>query len=44
VDSDTLEDQTVTVRQRDNMEQDRVPIDQLRQEISTRMEQWEAPA
>jgi glycyl-tRNA synthetase len=33
VDNQTLEDQTVTVRERDSMEQIRVPIDQLLQTI-----------
>ena len=41
VDSQTLEDRTVTVRQRDSMEQDRVAIDALAGELSRRMTSWE---
>ena len=43
VDSQTLQDQTVTVRERDSMAQDRVPIAQLREEITRRMETWTLP-
>jgi glycyl-tRNA synthetase len=40
VDFDTLDDQTVTVRDRDSMEQDRVAIDQLATYISDKTENW----
>ncbi len=43
VDSQTLGDETVTVRERDSMAQDRVPIADLRDQISRRMEAWEMP-
>ena len=43
VDSDTLEDQTVTVRERDTMEQERVPISDLRSHIEGRMDSWQVP-
>ena len=43
VDSDTLEDQTVTVRERDTMEQQRVPIADLRSYIEGRMDGWMVP-
>ena len=43
VDSQTLEDQTVTVRERDSMAQDRVCIPELRTEIGRRMEAWQHP-
>jgi glycyl-tRNA synthetase len=43
VDSQTLQDQTVTLRERDSMAQDRVAIPQLREEITRRMEQWGVP-
>ncbi len=39
VDSQTFEDDTVTLRERDSMEQDRVKIDDLRQELVRRI--WE---
>lgn len=38
VDHDTLQDNTVTVRDRDNMEQIRVPIEQLRSLISDKVD------
>ena len=41
VDSQTLEDETVTVRERDSMAQDRVSIAGLRSEIAGRIETWE---
>ena len=44
VDSQTLQDQTVTVRERDSMAQDRIPIAQLKDEIVRRMECWQLPA
>ena len=40
VDSDTLGDQTVTIRDRDTMDQDRVKIADLRGEISRRIATW----
>jgi glycyl-tRNA synthetase len=43
VDSDTLEDQTVTVRERDTMEQERVPIAELRIHLEGRMDGWQVP-
>ena len=43
IDSDTLADQTVTVRDRDSMAQERVPMDQLRQHLEGRMEAWRHP-
>ncbi|MBI2502679.1 MAG: glycine--tRNA ligase [Candidatus Latescibacteria bacterium] len=43
VDSQTLQDQTVTLRERDSMAQDRVAIAQLREEITRRMETWTVP-
>jgi glycyl-tRNA synthetase len=41
VDFDTLEDQTVTVRDRDTMEQDRVAIDQLATYIFDHTRTWD---
>ena len=41
VDFDTLDDQTVTVRDRDTMEQDRVAIDQLATYIFDQTRNWE---
>ncbi|MBM3279311.1 MAG: glycine--tRNA ligase [Candidatus Handelsmanbacteria bacterium] len=43
VDSQTLQDQTVTLRERDSMAQDRVAIPQLREEITRRIEHWAVP-
>ena len=43
VDSDTLEDQTATVRERDSMEQQRVPIDGLRLHLEGAMDAWQVP-
>jgi glycyl-tRNA synthetase len=40
VDFDTLDDQTVTVRDRDSMEQDRVAIDQLATYIFDQTRTW----
>ncbi|MBD3298519.1 MAG: glycine--tRNA ligase [candidate division Zixibacteria bacterium] len=37
VDSQTLEDQTVTIRDRDTMEQDRIPMDGLKQWLGERL-------
>ena len=44
VDSDTLEDDTVTVRERDSMEQNRVKITDLLGELTNRMANWKHPA
>ncbi len=41
VDSETLENDTVTVRERDSMEQSRVAIDALKADIAQRIESWE---
>jgi glycyl-tRNA synthetase len=38
VDFDSLDDHAVTVRDRDTMEQERVPIDRLRDDLRTRLE------
>ena len=43
VDSDTLENQTVTVRDRDTMQQERVPIAELRSHLEGRMGSWQVP-
>jgi glycyl-tRNA synthetase len=43
VDSDTLENQTVTVRDRDTMQQERVPIAELRSYLEGRMDSWQVP-
>ena len=43
VDSDTLENQTVTVRDRDTMQQERVPIAELRSHLEGRMDSWQVP-
>ena len=40
IDSDTLEDGTVTVRDRDTMEQDRVAPDQLVAFLNDRIRAW----
>ncbi len=40
VDGDTLEDGTVTVRDRDSMEQDRIPAENVRRYIEDRVEGW----
>ncbi len=37
VDSDTLEDETVTIRERDSMKQERVPMSQLHDYISDKI-------
>ena len=44
VDSDTLEDGTVTVRERDSMAQDRVKIPELLGVLTSRMANWQHPA
>jgi len=44
VDSQTLQDGTVTLRDRDSMEQERVAVSTLRQEIETRLGAWQVPA
>jgi glycyl-tRNA synthetase len=38
IDFDTLEDQTVTVRERDSMEQVRMPIDRLYEYLDQKLE------
>ena len=43
VDSQTLEDGTVTLRERDSMEQDRVAMDSLGAEIAHRTASWRHP-
>jgi len=42
VDSETLENDTVTVRDRDSMEQQRVPMTELRTHLDRSMDAWEA--
>ncbi|MEI8122656.1 MAG: His/Gly/Thr/Pro-type tRNA ligase C-terminal domain-containing protein, partial [bacterium] len=37
VDFDTLKDNTVTLRERDSMQQIRIPVDKLESEIQSRM-------
>ena len=43
IDSDTLADQTVTVRARDTMAQERVPIAELRAHLESGMDAWQIP-
>ena len=43
VDHQTIEDNTVTIRDRDTMEQERVPIADLRSHIEGRMDSWQVP-
>ena len=43
VDGDTLKDNTVTVRERDSMQQERVAIDGLLSHLQARMEAWQRP-
>ena len=44
VDHQTMEDDTVTLRDRDSLEQSRVPIDGLADELSTRLDEpWRSP-
>jgi glycyl-tRNA synthetase len=44
VDHQTLEDDTVTLRDRDSLEQTRVPIDGLADGLATRLAQpWQSP-
>ncbi|MYI63427.1 MAG: glycine--tRNA ligase, partial [Gemmatimonadetes bacterium] len=43
VDSDTLADQTVTMRTRDTMAQERVPIAELRAHLESGMDAWQIP-
>ena len=40
VDGDTLEDGTVTVRDRDSMEQDRIPAENVRRYIEDKIDAW----
>lgn len=42
VDGDTLDDDTVTVRDRDSMEQDRIPADNLAAYLIDRVRDWKA--
>ncbi len=45
VDNETLSENTVTVRDRDSLEQVRIPVDQLVNELSTRLRKpWAPPA
>ncbi len=44
VDGETLTDGTVTIRERDSMAQERVPIDNLLSYLQSRIEAWERPA
>lgn len=41
VDFDGLEDQTVTIRYRDNMEQDRIPVSRVGEVIRENMKNWQ---
>ena len=43
VDSQTLEDDTVTIRERDSMAQDRVPIGAVGETVLTRTDSWVVP-
>jgi glycyl-tRNA synthetase len=44
VDGQTMEDDTVTLRDRDSLEQSRVPIEGLAEELAERLEQpWQSP-
>jgi glycyl-tRNA synthetase len=44
VDHQSLEDETVTIRDRDSLEQQRVPIAQLADELQSRLRQpWTSP-
>jgi glycyl-tRNA synthetase len=44
VDGQTMEDDTVTLRDRDTLEQSRVPIEGLADELAARLEQpWQSP-
>ncbi|MBC8329307.1 MAG: glycine--tRNA ligase [Planctomycetes bacterium] len=43
VDGDTLQDGTVTLRERDSMSQERVPADQLAAALEQRIEAWRRP-
>jgi glycyl-tRNA synthetase len=44
VDHQSLEDETVTIRDRDSLEQQRVPIGQLADELESRLRQpWSSP-
>ena len=44
IDGETLEDETVTVRERDSMEQQRVLVGDLREYLDERIEAWRPPA
>ncbi|MGZ5342711.1 MAG: His/Gly/Thr/Pro-type tRNA ligase C-terminal domain-containing protein, partial [Solirubrobacterales bacterium] len=44
VDGQTAEDDTVTLRDRDSLEQTRVPVEGLAEELTRRLEQpWKSP-
>ena len=44
IDHQSLEDRTVTVRDRDSLQQERIPIDQLADELSLRLARpWTSP-
>jgi glycyl-tRNA synthetase len=44
VDGQTMEDDTVTLRDRDSLEQTRIPVDGLPEEMANRLEQpWQSP-
>ena len=40
VDDQAMEDDTVTIRDRDTMEQDRIPAENIQHYIADRIEQW----
>ncbi len=44
VDGQTLEDGTVTIRDRDTMAQDRIPADSVRRYVEDRLDAWTTPA
>ena len=44
VDFDTLEDQAVTIRERDTMSQERVALDQVKSYLAARLAGWYRPA
>jgi glycyl-tRNA synthetase len=44
VDGQTIEDGTVTIRERDSMKQDRLPAEGIRRFVEDRMGTWSPPA
>ena len=44
VDGQTLEDGTVTVRDRDSMAQDRIPAENVARYVEDRIDRWAPPA